>query len=168
MSNLDARDTDPSHLHPAFRERAARVLAALQQEDLPFRMFEGFRTPQRQRYLYATGRTTPGPKVTNAKSWSSYHQYGLSADFVLFINGNWSWDDSGPRAAWWKRLHEIGRANGLEPLDFEMPHLQVRDLTIGGLRNGQYPAGGDMSWAENLEKAIVSWNGPEVLHRFLI
>jgi peptidoglycan LD-endopeptidase CwlK len=161
MSNLEARDTDTSHLHPVFREKAANVLARCEQDGLPFRMFEGFRTPQRQRYLYSKGRTIPGDKVTNAQAWQSYHQYGVAADFVLFIDGNWSWDDKGARAKWWARLHEIGKENGLERLGFESPHLQLIGLTTARLGDGHYPEGGDMSWAENLEKSIISWSGTQ-------
>ena len=58
---------------------------------LPIRLFEGWRSPRRQRYLYEQGRTRPGSTVTYARGWESYHQYGLACDFVGFVDGNWTW-----------------------------------------------------------------------------
>jgi len=46
------------------------------------RITAGLRTDKEQDALYAQGRTTPGPKVTNAKAGQSYHNYGLAIDLV--------------------------------------------------------------------------------------
>lgn len=159
MSQLDKRDTDLSHLHPTYRAKVTAVLATLNAEDVPFKLFEGFRSPQRQQYLFAQGRTRPGNKVTNARAWQSLHQYGVAADIVLFINGQWSWDASGSKGRLWNRLHEVARGEGLEPLSWETPHLQLVGLSLANLMSGRYPAGGDATWAEHLEEAIVSWSG---------
>lgn len=154
-------DNNLEHLHPVFREKVGILLEKLATENLPYKLFEGFRTPQRQRRLYAQGRTTPGDIVTKAKPWTSNHQYGLAADFVLFINGDWSWDDGGKKKAWWSRLHELGREVGLQPLNWETPHLELVGLSTNDLCAGCYPANGDNTWAENLEAAIYSWTaGP--------
>jgi len=153
------RDNDLKHLHPLLRERIDKLLARLKDEGLPFRNFECFRSPQRQQYLFEQGRTRPGGIVTNARPWTSYHQFGCAADFVLFENGQWSWDDSGKKSKWWKRLQELGVEVGLEYLSWEKPHLQLRNLSAGSLMAGKYPAGGDSDWAENLEAAIYSWTG---------
>jgi len=67
-----ARELDDKleHFHPVFREKVKVLIQKLDAEKLPFRMFEGFRTPQRQRKLYAQGRTTPPWSiVTKAKPW---------------------------------------------------------------------------------------------------
>ncbi len=45
------------------------------------------RTFKEQDELYAKGRTTTGPKVTNAKGGQSYHNYGLAVDIVLIVDG---------------------------------------------------------------------------------
>ena len=78
---------------------------------------------------------------------------------MLFVDGKWSWETGGKWKAAWKRLHEIGIEAGLEPLSFELPHLQLRGLDISDLRAGAYPDGGDESWADNLEAAIAGWSG---------
>jgi peptidoglycan L-alanyl-D-glutamate endopeptidase CwlK len=153
------RDTDMNRLHPEVRARVARVLARLAAAGIPFRVFEAFRSPQRQHYLWEQGRVRPGAKVTNAGAWESLHQYGLAVDMVLFENGKWSWDDKGAKARWWTRMQEIGREEGLEPISWEAPHLQLAGAKLAALRAGRYPAGGDASWADNLAQAIYSWSG---------
>jgi len=90
-----------------FREKVLKLINLFEENDLPFRMFEGFRSPQRQDYLYQQGRSRPGNIITNARPWTSFHQYGLAADFVLFINNKWSWDTSSKiNRDRWTKLHE--------------------------------------------------------------
>jgi peptidoglycan L-alanyl-D-glutamate endopeptidase CwlK len=157
MSTPQERRSDLSALHPAVRKAVEATHRQIVAEGHPFEVFEAYRTPKRQAFLFAQGRTRPGEIVTKAGPWSSYHQYGLAADFVLKINGNWSWEDKGAKAKSWRRLHEIARENGLEPLDFERPHLQMAGLQVSQLRKGIYPPGGDAAWAENLRDAIIDW-----------
>lgn len=49
-------------------------------------IFEGYRSPERQDLLFnqKTG-------ATDAKAWSSWHQYGLAVDMVFGGPGKWSW-----------------------------------------------------------------------------
>jgi len=161
MASNDSRDVDLVRVHPAVRQKFQSVLADLKALGHQFEIFEAYRTPQRQAYLYAQGRTRPGPIVTKAGPWQSYHQYGLAADFVLKIGGQWSWDTSGSLKAAWQALHAVADKYGLEPLSWELPHLQLKGVTISELRNGNYPAGGDESWADNLEGQIAGWTGPQ-------
>ncbi|MBL6458636.1 SH3 domain-containing protein [Belnapia sp. T6] len=158
----DRRSSDPLLLHPTFRAKALAVVDALNAEGIPFRLFEAYRAPSRQAYLYAQGRTRPGDIVTKAVPWASYHQYGLAGDFVLFEDSRWSWDAAGHRRAWWDRLWVIGEENGLEALKrFERPHLQLARLEVGDLQAGRFPSGGDSSWLDNLVWQIEAWAGPE-------
>jgi len=151
------RNSDPTYLHPVFREKARQLLSQLASEGIPFQLFEGYRSPERQQYLFAQGRSRPGPVVTRAQPWTSYHQYGLAGDFVLFQNGQWSWDSRGPKARYWTRLPELGSALGLERITFELPHLQLAGLKIQDLAAGRYPAGGDVSWNAMLQSALTTW-----------
>jgi peptidoglycan L-alanyl-D-glutamate endopeptidase CwlK len=159
MAGEDQRSVEIAFLHPAIRQAVQSIQTELNSEGFNFQIFEAFRSPKRQAYLYAQGRTRSGNIVTKARSWTSYHQYGLAVDFVLKTNGNWDWSDSGPNAAGWKRLHQIGRAHGMEPLSWETPHLQMAGLRMDNLHAGHFPPGGDADWAENLEAAIVGWSG---------
>lgn len=149
-----ARNSDLACLHPVFRQKATDLLAALAKESIPFRLFEGFRSAERQQYLYAQGRTRPGKIVTKARPWASYHQYGLAGDFVLYENGKWSWDSSGKRARQWARLRAIGKQLGLESLSFELAHLQLAGLRIQDLAAGRYPEGGDETWQISLDHSV--------------
>lgn len=143
------RQNNILHLHPVVRTSVVNVYTKIQSEGIPFKVFEAYRYPQRQAQLYAQGRSTTGKIVTYAKPWSSYHQYGLAVDFVLFINDKWSWENSRQTKNWWDRLHELGRLEGLMRLDFELPHLQLSGTSLNALRQGIYPPGGDQSWLNN-------------------
>ena len=126
-----AYDRDLEHLHPVLREKHTALMTKLEDEGLPFELFEGYRTPARQAWLYGQGRTRPGAIVTRARAWKSIHQYGLAGDYVLKIDGNWSWNDSGDHRAKWFRLHELAQDVGLRPLSFEKPHLQLIGIDLG-------------------------------------
>ena len=65
-----ARDSNWANLDPAFKARLAATLSALSDRGTPFKLVEGFRTVERQQWLYGSGRPTavpfgrPGPVVT--------------------------------------------------------------------------------------------------------
>ncbi len=165
MTQSIAPNRDLSLLHPVVREKVQAILAQMKKEGIPFEVFEAYRTPQRQAHLYAKGRPNNGPKVTWAKPWTSIHQYGMAVDFVLKINGNWSWDDRGDRAKFWTRMHEISKEQGMTPLFnskgqlIEKPHVQLVGIQSSNLKNGIYPEGGDAEWADNLSAMIDGWSG---------
>ncbi|MEJ7559163.1 MAG: peptidoglycan-binding protein [Pedobacter sp.] len=148
------RSNDIRFLHPKVRVAVVKVYTQLQSEGIPFKIYEAFRYPERQAKLYAQGRTEPGKIVTYAQPWSSYHQYGLAVDFVLLINGNWSWDTSSAQSEWWSKMNKIGISEGLMPLNFERPHLQNTGTSSNALRQGIYPDGGDQTWTDNFSAAI--------------
>ncbi|WP_240219754.1 M15 family metallopeptidase [Rheinheimera hassiensis] len=156
---IEGRDTRLSVLHPEFRSRLLSLLSSLNQESIPFQIFEAYRSPGRQQQLYQRGRTTTGPKVTNAAPWSSLHQYGLAVDIVLYEDGKWSWDDSGEKKHWWKRLHELAQMYGLENPTWDRGGIQLNGITLSELKKGNYPENGDHSWAEHLSSAIENWIG---------
>jgi peptidoglycan L-alanyl-D-glutamate endopeptidase CwlK len=86
-----------SKLHPNVRDEVRKIIEEINTKVLTgqakVRLAQGTRTWAEQNELYAKGRTTPGPKVTNAKAGQSIHNYGLAVDFVLIINGTQaSWD----------------------------------------------------------------------------
>ena len=78
-------------LAPAVKDRAECALFACNQAGYKLRIFEAFRSPERQNSLYAQGRTKPGKIVTNAKAWQSWHQYGVAVDVAFFDARRWSW-----------------------------------------------------------------------------
>ena len=53
-----------------------------------------YRDYESQNALYAQGRTTQGPIVTNAKGGQSFHQFKCAVDVVPIVNGKCVWDTS--------------------------------------------------------------------------
>ncbi|WP_439546544.1 M15 family metallopeptidase [Sandarakinorhabdus sp.] len=155
--NVDRRDVDMAKLHPIVRDSVAQLLRVLNDKAMPFRVFEAYRAPERQRHLHAQGRSRPGMIITRARAWESYHQYGLAADIVLFVEGKWSWDTSGARAAMWKELQVAAASLGLETLSFERPHVQLKGVALSQLLAGRMPDGGDVSWFNALSEAAARW-----------
>lgn len=136
-------DRDPLKLDAGFRARLMKTLDLLAAEGLPFKFHEGFRTVQRQQWLYGQGRPTvkpfgrPGIKVTqkNGTTNLSNHQgngkpgSGKAADcYPLDKKGKVMID--APQATW-KRYAEVAESQGLtagfrwtKPHD--PPHVELR------------------------------------------
>ena len=135
-------DRDPAKLDPAFRDRLMRVLEKVAAEGIPFKFHEGFRTVQRQQWLYGQGRPAakpfgrPGQVVTqkNGTTNLSNHQgngtsgSGRAADCYPLVNGKVSLN--APESVW-KRFAEVAESEGLtagyrwtKPHD--PPHVELR------------------------------------------
>jgi hypothetical protein len=71
-------------LEPVTAKLAREHLRRLAAEGYTFKITSGTRTFTEQAALYAKGRTAPGPKVTNARPGSSWHNFGLAYDLTLF------------------------------------------------------------------------------------
>lgn len=89
-------------LHPAVRQEVIDLVNHIEANhpaNAKIRIVQGLRTKAEQDALYAQGRTTAGPIVTNAKFGQSYHCFGLAIDFAIMYdkdnNGSFevlSWD----------------------------------------------------------------------------
>ena len=78
-------------LHPKIRKDVFDAIEAAENgfpANIRIRVVQGLRTIKEQDELYAKGRTTPGPVVTNARGGSSMHNYGLAVDFALLYDKN--------------------------------------------------------------------------------
>lgn len=138
---MSARNTDLSLLAPPFRACLDRVMVRLQRDlDLSLLdVFEAARSPGRQRELYERGRDPSkddfGRTVTRAHAYQSAHQFGLAVDLVFrTAAGGWTWDE--PTKGSWDKLHAIAREEGLEPLSFEKPHIQLAGFNWKSLPKG--------------------------------
>ncbi len=122
MSSVVNRDM--RLLSPWFAEKVVKALAKCHSMGYPIEVFEGFRTPDRQDWLYAQGRTRPGAVVTKARAWESAHQLGVAVDIASRVAGKWSWDFPVDK------VREIFVGEGLESLaPFENAHYQ----RLGGM-----------------------------------
>ena len=116
-------------LDPRIRDACASVIAACGKRGVKLLVTCTRRSAREQTELYARGRTAPGPRVTNAKTGQSAHNYGLAMDVVPLVNGKPIWDSG---AHEWQVYGEEVRRAGLEWAgDWarfrEYPHCQLRN-----------------------------------------
>jgi hypothetical protein len=86
---------------PGVRSQVDCVLQRLERGGWPYRVYETYRSDRRQRWLYAQGRTRPGPRVTNvATAQTGNHYWSLGIDV---IHRTKLWDH--PRFFYWLGQH---------------------------------------------------------------
>lgn len=119
--NVEKINRDYAKLAPFFAEKLRIAIEECNEAGLNIALFEAFRSPERQDWLYGQGRTREGNKVTNAMGWQSWHQYGLAADLCFKENNAWVWKKSHP----WDKVHAIMHKHGFETLKFEKAHVQI-------------------------------------------
>lgn len=112
------KDRSLESLAPAFRAKLEALLAALRQAGVPFKVDETMRSADRQAWLYASGRTRPGPTLTDKDGHlaKSRHQGGCAADIYP--------------------LRPDGRVY-IPPADHEVWHLMAATARGLGLRAGR-------------------------------
>jgi hypothetical protein len=135
-------DRSPANLDADFRGRLEKTLATLAAEGTPFKFHEGFRTVQRQQWLYGQGRPKApfgrkGNVVTNrdgVKKLSNHQGNGVpgsgcAADCYP-LNAKGKVTLKAPQKVW-RRYAEVAEANGLtagyrwvQPHD--PPHIELR------------------------------------------
>lgn len=71
-------------LYPGFRDDLVPCMTEISATlNINMRLTAGFRSITEQENTYNQGRTTPGPIVTHAQGFESFHNYGLAADFCF-------------------------------------------------------------------------------------
>jgi hypothetical protein len=113
-----AMDANWSGLAPRFREALERVFEVLRGQGFRPVLFEGRRSMDRQRWLYAIGRTREKHRKPVTWTLHSRHLSGFAADVVS--RDKW-WSDPPFFAA----LREVAVGLGLEVLDVERCHVQA-------------------------------------------
>lgn len=134
-------------LHPKVREEAMEIYEEIC-KDLTgkaiCRFSHTLRTFAEQDALYAQGRTKPGSIVTNARSGSSMHNYGLAIDIVLIDGKSASWDikkdfDGDGKSDWMEIVQifkEYGWVWGGNWKFFDAPHFEKSfGYSVRHLRN---------------------------------
>lgn len=70
---------------------------ALANSNMDFGISEGYRSPKRQMELYASGRTRPGPILTNVDGVKTIGKHNsapsLAVDIFAWTNGGVSWEE---------------------------------------------------------------------------
>lgn len=95
---------------------------------ITIRIISGFRTFEEQDDLYAKGRTTKGPKVTNARGGYSAHNFGISFDVGVFAGNRYLGKANG-----YKAVGALGLKAGLEwggtwTSIVDQPHFALKPL----------------------------------------
>ncbi|CAB4196357.1 D-alanyl-D-alanine carboxypeptidase [uncultured Caudovirales phage] len=113
-------------LRPEVAALARRFLMTARREGIDLIVTSTYRDAAAQDALYAQGRTGRGPVVTNARGWSSWHQYRVAFDVVPVIGGKLVWGDK----KLWDRIGKLGEGVGLEwggrwPTFTDRPHFQL-------------------------------------------
>jgi hypothetical protein len=119
-------------LDPEMRAKVERVMERMATEHgSDVVLLEGLRTPERQAWLYAQGRSRPGPVVT----WttSSKHSQGLAADLKV--------TDAGGQARPYEALQRVATEEGLRVLGMKDPgHVELRPDGAEGEADAEPPA----------------------------
>lgn len=130
MSKLDDLTTRTlASVDPTLAHQVRRVLASMAALGFPMCAYDGKRTSEQQRALYAKGRTLPGPIVTHLDGVrkKSKHQAGLAVDCafmgsdLISLDWNGPWDAYGTAAEACDLLWG-GRWTGLR----DRPHVEMR------------------------------------------
>ncbi|MGL5346303.1 MAG: peptidoglycan-binding protein [Peptostreptococcaceae bacterium] len=151
--------SDLNTLHPYVKFLANKFLEKCRQENFPVAIYFTYRTIKEQDELYAKGRTTKGPKVTNARGGYSYHNYGLAFDAAPLVNGKIDWNNE----SLFKKMGQIGESVGLEwggnwKSFKDTPHFQwTGGLTVRELLAGKRPVAPD-----NFEVRKDESNTPDI------
>ncbi|AGY48041.1 endolysin [Bacillus phage poppyseed] len=133
-------------VHPYLVEKALQLITdAYNKKKYKLVIGEGYRSIAYQNELYARGRTTPGPIVTNARGGSSFHNFGLAFDIAILDKEEDGIDNTDSK---YREVGKLGKALGLEwggdwKSIYDAPHFQFTfGLELDELRAGaKIPAG---------------------------
>jgi len=110
-----------SDLLPDMKQRVMNVIDFLNIHNIPLKLYETRRTGERQKELVEKGYS---------KTLKSKHLTGEAADFVVNIDGKWSWDYERYKLCY-TLYGEIAKYFGLEwggdwRTFKDYPHIQLR------------------------------------------
>ena len=143
---IDSRDIND--LHPAVARGCRELIRRMEAIGWPVIVTATYRDNEKQDALYAQGRTTPGPIVTNARGGQSIHNYRLAFDIARNVKGQeytnpQFFADAG--AIWMRMGGEWGGSWASFP---DRPHMQYTGgLTLANLQAGRtLPQDAKMPW----------------------
>ena len=130
-------------LHPDLQAKTIQLINLAASEGYTLRVTQGYRSFAEQARLYAKGRTTKGPKVTNAPPGRSWHSYKAAVDLVFIVDNkvSWDWKYYNKLPGWCKQVGglESGAAWKRFP---DGPHVQLAGLPSTKKALATYEAAG--------------------------
>lgn len=150
-------------LHPVTREKTEKFLEKAKENGIEVLIYCTYRSPEEQEILYMQGRLEQfgitlkelnerrkklglweltekeaRRKVTNAKPWQSFHQYGLAFDCVPLAGGKPDWSNREAYAILGKIAGEVGLEWAGSWKRFrELPHFQDTETFQKIVRRGK-------------------------------
>ena len=124
---VDARsEKNIATLLPEVQPMARALVQKAAFNGIRIKIISGLRTYAEQDELYAKGRTTPGPKVTNARGGYSNHNFGIAFDIGVFEGQKYLAD-----SIKYKAVGVLGTDLGLDwggnwTSIVDQPHFQLR------------------------------------------
>lgn len=134
ISKVDDRsEKNIATLLPEVQPLARALVQKAAANGITIKVISGHRSYEEQDALYAKGRTTPGPKVTNAKGGHSNHNFGIAFDVGVFSGSSYLGDS--PK---YKAVGVLGMDMGLEwggnwTSIVDQPHFQLRPAWAASL-----------------------------------
>ncbi|RUM51123.1 MAG: hypothetical protein DSY47_00100 [Hydrogenothermus sp.] len=150
-------------LHPITQQKAREFLKSAEEQGIQILIYCTYRSPEEQEVLYMQGRLEQfgitleelnekrlkiglwkltekeaKRKVTNARAWQSFHQYGFAFDCVPLSAGKPDWNNKEA----YQTLGQIAKQVGLEWAGEwkrfrEMPHFQDTDTYTKIVKRGK-------------------------------
>ncbi|MEY4564038.1 MAG: Peptidoglycan L-alanyl-D-glutamate endopeptidase CwlK precursor [Pseudomonadota bacterium] len=127
LEKVDPRsETCIASLLPEVQPLARALVQKAAQNGIQIKVISGLRSFAEQDALYAKGRTTAGPKVTNARAGHSNHNFGMAFDVGVFERSAYV-----PDSPKYKAVGALGMDLGLEwggswTTIVDQPHFQLR------------------------------------------
>jgi peptidoglycan L-alanyl-D-glutamate endopeptidase CwlK len=127
LEAVDARsEKNIATLLPEVQPIARALVQRAVFNGIRIKVLSGLRTYAEQDELYAQGRTTPGPKVTNARGGYSNHNFGIAFDIGVFEGQKYLAD-----SVKYKAVGVLGTDLGLDwggnwTSIVDQPHFQLR------------------------------------------
>lgn len=103
------------YLHPTAITPFRSLEQDLKAQALPFRAYQGARSPQDQESAKHRG-------VSKVGAWHSVHQYGFAADFAVYRNGALVWP-SADDAIWMELRKRAIRFGLTAPISWDPGHI---------------------------------------------
>jgi len=130
--NISNRSTDLNLIDPNLKEKALNILKTVngiinqssELNGLSIDVFEALRTQERQDFLRNEGSS----RIKRSK-----HQDGKAVDFVVKLNGKWTWNTKDKRVLQvYQLLGKVAKEEGLvwggDWIKFvDMPHVELKD-----------------------------------------
>lgn len=125
-------------LHKDFKPYALEIIALISKYNLPFKVYETFRTNDRQSRLMNKGVS---------HSIHSKHLLGKAIDMVVYIDGKWHWENEykhyydflgavvekslGDKIKWGGRFTIKNRTSGQLEAFYDGAHFELREVSLG-------------------------------------